>query len=179
MVYEVLTMAEMQYHLRKRSANPLDMMRGNAMSGVVLGNLSRLERLMWAMFDGVLAAGVPPELRPDESWEQVVCGIFDKLIYVGRNPSDRCPMMTAGEKDLQGPGMWAEVPAMHSHHQGSEPAQSTNKGCLAPSVRSTVSAVSPEQVGYQRRQAAEAYLDWDEGEDDQAEFDYGKRGAFA
>ena len=130
------------------------------------------------MFDGVLVAGVPPELRPDESWEQVVCGIFDKLIYVGRNPSNQCPVMTTGAKDLQGPGMWVEVPAMHSHHQGLEPALSTNKGCLVPSVRSMVSAVSVEQVGYQRRWATKAYSDWDEGEDNQAEFDYGRRGAF-
>ena len=106
-------------------------------------------------------------------------GIFNKLIYVGRNPSDRCPAMTMGVRDLQGPSIWAEAPTMHSHHQGSEPTRSTNKGCPAPSVRSTVSAVSPEQVGYQRRRTAEAYSDWDEGEDDQVEFDYGRQGAFA
>ena len=178
MAYEVLTMAEMRYCLWKRSANPQDMTQGNTMSRVVLGNLSRLERLVWAVFDRVLAAGAPPELRPNESWEQVVHGIFDKLIYTGRNPSNWCPMMTTGAKDLQGPSMWMEAPTMHSHHQGSEPAQSTNKGCPAPSVRSMVSVVSPEQVGYQRRQAAEAYSDWDKGEDDQVEFDYGRRGTF-
>ena len=49
---------------------------------------------------------------------------------------------------------------------------------MAPSVRSTVSMVVPEQVGYQRRQTTEAYSDWNEGEDDQAEFDYGRQGAF-
>ena len=87
--------------------------------------------------------------------------------------------MTMGAKDLQGPGIWVEAPAMHSHHQGSEPTQSTNKGHRAPSVRSTVLAVPPKQVGYQRRQATEAYSDWDEGEDDQVEFDYGRQGAFA
>ena len=174
MAYEVLAMAEMRYCLHKRSANPQDMMWGDAMSRMVLGDLSRLERLMWAVFDGFLVAGVPPELRPNESWEWVVHGIFDKLIYIGRNPSNQCPMMTMGVKDLQGPGIWAEVPAMHSHHQGSEPTQSTNKGHTAPSVRSTVLAVPPEQVGYQRRRAAEAYSDWNEGEDNQAEFDYGR-----
>ena len=42
---------------------------GNAMSHVVLGDLSGLERLVWAMFDGVLVAGVPPKLGPTESWE--------------------------------------------------------------------------------------------------------------
>ena len=178
MAYEVLAMAEMQYRLCKRSTNPQDMTRGDAMSRVVLGDLSRLERLMWAVFDRVLVAGVPPELGPDESWEWVVCGIFDKLIYVRRNPSDQCPAITTGAKDLQGPGVWAEAPAMHSHHQGSEPTQSTNKGCTAPSVRSTVSAVLPEQVGYQRRRATKAYSDWDEGEDDQVEFDYGRLGTF-
>ena len=87
-------------------------------------------------------------------------------------------MRTAGAKDLQGPGVQAEAPAMCSHYQGSEPAQSTNRGCLAPSLRSTVLVVPPEQVVYQRRWAAEAYSDWDEGEDDQAEFDYRRRGAF-
>ena len=86
MVYEVLTMAEMRYHLRKRSANPLDMMWGYAMSCIVLGDLTGLEKLVWAVFDGALAAGPSPELGPDESWEQVVCGIFDKLVYVRRNP---------------------------------------------------------------------------------------------
>ena len=101
-------------------------------------------------------------------------GIFDKLIYVRRNPSNQCPMMTAGAKDLQGPGIWAEVPAMHSHHQGSDLAWSTDKGHPVPSVRSMVLAVSSEQVGYQRRWATEAYSDWDKGEDDQAEFDYGR-----
>ena len=154
------------------------MMWGDAMSRVVLGDLSRLERLAWAVFDGFLAAGVPPELGPNKSWEQVVHGIFDKLIYIGRNPSDWCPMMTAGAKDLQGPGIQAEVPTMHSHHQGSEPVRSTNRGCLAPSLRSMVLAVPPEQVMYQRRWAAKAYSDWDEGEDDQVEFDYGRWGAF-
>ena len=143
------------------------------MSHVVLGDLVRLERLMWAIFDGVLAAGASPELRPNESWEWVVCGIFNKLIYIRRNPSDQCPTMTTGAKDLQGPGV-----QVHSCHQGSKPTQRTNKGCLAPSVRSTVLVVSLEQVGYQRRRAAEAYSDWDEGEDDQVEFDYGRRGAF-
>ena len=174
MAYEVLAMVEMRYRLCKRSASPQDMMWGDAMSRVVLGDLSRLERLMWAVFDGVLVAGAPPELRPKESWEWVVCGIFNKLIYIRRNPSNWCPTMTVGAKDLQGPGMWVEVPTMHSHHQGSEPAWSTNKGHLAPSVRSTVLAVSPEQVGYQRRRATEAHSDWDKGEDDQAEFDYGR-----
>ena len=149
-------------------------MRGDAMSHVVLGDLSGLERLVWAMFDGVLAAGAPPKLGPNESWEQVVHGIFDKLIYIGRNPSDQCPAMTTGVKDLQGPGIWAEAPTIHSHHQGLDPAQSTNKGHPVPPVRSTVLVVSPEQVGYQRRQATKAYLDWDKGEDDQAEFDYGR-----
>ena len=67
---------------------------------------------------------------------------------------------------------------MHSHHQGSEPTWSTNKGHAVPSVRSTVLVVPPEQVGYQRRWATEAYSDWDKGEDDQAEFDYGRWGAF-
>ena len=47
MVYKVLAMAEMQYHLCKRSANPQDMMQGDAMSRVVLGDLARLERLVW------------------------------------------------------------------------------------------------------------------------------------
>ena len=75
---------------------------------------------------------------------------------------------------MQEPGVWVEVPAMHSHHQGSEPTQSTNKGHPAPSVKSMVSAVPPEQVGYQRRWAAEAYSEWNEGEEDQAEFDYGR-----
>ena len=88
MVYEVLAMAEMPYHLRKKSTNPQDMMWGDTMSCMVLGDLSRLERLVWAMFDGVLVAGAPPELRPNESWERVVHGIFDKLIYIKRNPSD-------------------------------------------------------------------------------------------
>ena len=120
------------------------MTRGDTKSRMVLGNLSGLERLMWAVFDGVLAAGAPPELGPKESWEQVVCGIFDKLIYIWRNPSDQCPMMTVGVKDLQGPGIRAEVPTTHSHHQGSEPAQSTNMGHPAPSLRSMVLAVPPE-----------------------------------
>ena len=65
------------------------MTQGDAMSHVVLGDISRLERLVWAMFDGVLVAGVPAELGPNESWERVVRGIFDKLIYFGRNPSDQ------------------------------------------------------------------------------------------
>ena len=148
MAYDVLTMAETRYHLCKRSANPQDMMRGDTMSHVVLGDLAGLERLVWAVFDGVLATGASLELRPDESWEWVVHGIFDKLIHIRRNPSDRCPMMTVGARDLQGPGIQAEAPAIPSHHQGSEPTWSTNKGCPVPSVRSTVSAVSPEQVGY-------------------------------
>ena len=38
-------------------------------------------------------------------------------------------------------------------------------------------AVPPEQVVYQRRWATEAYSDWDEGKDDQAEFDYRRWGA--
>ena len=69
MAYEVLTMAVMQYRLRKRSTNPQDMMQGDAMSHIVLGDLTGLERLAWAIFDGALAAGASPELRPDESWE--------------------------------------------------------------------------------------------------------------
>ena len=168
MVYEVLAMAEMWYRLCKRSANPQDMMQGNAMCCVVLGDLAGLERLMWAIFDGVLATGVSPELRPNESWERVVCGIFDKLVYIGRNPSDQCPTVTMGVKDVQEPGVWVEVPMAHSHHQGSEPTRSTNKGCPVPSVKSTVLAVPLEQVGYQRRRAAKAYSEWDEGEEDQA-----------
>ena len=178
MAYKVLAMAEMRYRLCKRSTNPQDMARGDAMSRIVLGDLTGLERLTWAIFDGVLAAGAPPALGPNESWERVVCGIFDKLIYVGRNPSDWCPTMTMGAKDLQGPGVQTEAPAMCSHYQGSKPAWSTNRGCPAPSLRSAVLAVPPEQVLYQRRQATEAYSDWDEGEDDQAEFDYGRWGAF-
>ena len=46
MAYEVLTMAEMWYCLCKRSANPQDTTQGNAMSCVVLGDLTGLERLM-------------------------------------------------------------------------------------------------------------------------------------
>ena len=101
-------------------------------------------------------------------------GIFNKLVYVGRNPSDQCPMITMGAKDLQGPGIWAEVPTIRSHHQGLESTWSTNKGHLVPSVKSMVLVVPPEQVGYQRRRATEAYSDWDKGEDDQAKFDYGR-----
>ena len=149
------------------------------MSHVVLGDLTGLEKLAWAIFDGALAAaGASPELGPDESWERVVRGIFDKLVYVRRNLSDWCPVITTGAKDMQEPSVQVEVPATCSHHQGSEPTQSTNKGHLAPSLKSTVSVVPPEQVGYQRRRAAKAYSEWDEGEEDQAEFDYGRRGAF-
>ena len=119
MAYEVLAMAEMQYHLHKRSTNPQDMTQGDAMSRVVLGDLAGLEKLVWAIFDGALATGASPELGPDESWERVVHGIFDKLVYIGRNPSDQCPAITMGAKDLQGPGIQVEAPAMHSHHQGS------------------------------------------------------------
>ena len=89
MAYEVLIMAEMWYFLRKRSANPQDMMWGDAMSCVVLGDLVRLEKLAWAISDRALATGVSPELRPNESWERMVHGIFDKLVYIGRNPSNR------------------------------------------------------------------------------------------
>ena len=105
MANEMFAMAEMWYHLRKRSANPQDMTWGDAMSHIVLGDLAGLERLMWAIFDGVLATRASPELGPDESWEQVVRGIFNKLIYIRRNPSDQCPMMTTGAKDLQGPSI--------------------------------------------------------------------------
>ena len=174
MVYEVLAMAEMQYCLHKRSANPQDMTWGDAMSCIVLGDLAGLERLTRAVFDGALATGESPELGPDESWEWVVHGIFNKLVYIGGNPSDQCPVITMGVKDMQEPGVWAEAPAMHSHHQDSEPARSTNKGCPAPSVKPMVLAVHLEQVGYQRRRAAEAYSEWDRGEEDQVEFDYGR-----
>ena len=173
MAYEVLTMAGRWYHLHKRSANPQDTARGDAMSHIVLGDLTGLERLAWA-----LAAGASPELAPDESWEQVVHGIFNKLLYVGGNPSYWCPAITMGAKNMQEPSVWAEAPAMLGHHQGSEPARSTNKGCSAPSVRSMVLAVPLEQVGYQRRRAAKAYSEWDEGEEEQAEFDYGRWGTF-
>ena len=81
-------------------------------------------------------------------------------------------MITMGVKDMQEPSVQAEAPTMSSHHQGLEPTQSTDKGHPAPSVKSTVLAVPPEQVGYQRRWAAEAYSEWYEGEEDQAEFDY-------
>ena len=67
LAYEVFAMAEMWYHLRKRSTNPQDMMRGDTMSHVVLGDLTGLERLTWAIFDGVLATGASPDLGPDES----------------------------------------------------------------------------------------------------------------
>ena len=103
MACKVLTMAEMQYRLCKRSANPQDMTQGDAMSCIVLGDLTGLERLMWAVFDGVLATGASPELGSDESWEWVVRGIFNKLVYIKRNPSDQCPVMIVGAKDLQGP----------------------------------------------------------------------------
>ena len=86
--------------------------------------------------------------------------------------------MTVDVKDPQGSGIWAEAPATHSHHQGLDPAWSSRKGHPAPTVRSVVLTISPEQVVYQRRWATETYLDWDKGEDDQAEFDYGRRGAF-
>ena len=58
--------------------------------------------------------------------------------------------ITMGAKGMQEPSVWAEAPTIRSHHQGSEPTQSTNKGCPAPSVKSTVLVVPPEQVGYQR-----------------------------
>ena len=178
MVYKVLAMAQMQYHLCERSTNPQDMMHGDAMSRIVLGDLAGLEKLVWAIFDGALATGASPELRPNESWEWMVRGIFNKLVYIRRNPSDWCPTITVGAKDMQEPSIWVEVPATCSHHQGLEPTWSTNKGCPVPSVKSTVSVVPPEQVGYQRRQAAEAYSEWHEGEEDQVEFDYGRQGTF-
>ena len=98
LAYEVLAMAEMWYRLRKRSPNPQD-------TTWVLGDLTGLERLMWAIFDSALAAGASPELGPNESWEQVVHGIFDKLVYIGGNPSDRCPTITVGAKDMQEPSI--------------------------------------------------------------------------
>ena len=67
MAYEVFAMAEMWYRLCKRSANPQDMTWGDTMSHVVLGDLTGLELLTWAIFDGVLATGASPELGPDES----------------------------------------------------------------------------------------------------------------
>ena len=96
-------------------------MRGDAMSHVVLGDLAGQERLAWTIFDRALAAGTSPEHAPDESWEWVVRGIFDKLLYVGRNPSDWCPAITMGAKNMQEPNVQAEAPAMLSHHQSLEP----------------------------------------------------------
>ena len=83
-----------------------------------------------------------------------------------------------GVKDMQEPGVWVDAPVTLSHHQGLEPTWSTNKGHPAPSVKSMVLVVPLEQVGYQRRRATEAYSEWDEGEEDQAEFDYGRQGTF-
>ena len=142
MAYEVLTMAEMRYHLCKRSANPQDMTWGNTMSRVVLGDLTRLERLTRAVFDGALATGASPELRPDESWERVVHGIFDKLVYVRRNPSDWCPTMTVGVKNItwcMGRGACNAQPpqGLRSHLQ-------YQQGVPSGLCRSTVLAVPPE-----------------------------------
>ena len=60
MAYEVLAMAEMWYRLCKRSTNPQDMIGGDAMSRVVLGDLTGLEKLMWVVFDRALGTGASP-----------------------------------------------------------------------------------------------------------------------
>ena len=86
MVYEVLAMAEMWYCLCKRSANPQDMMRGDAICHVVLGDLTKLEKLMWATFDGVLATGASPELGPNSPGSGWCMAFLTNWYTLGETP---------------------------------------------------------------------------------------------
>ena len=90
-----------------------------------------LERLVWAVFDGILAVRATPDLLGSTMWDRVVQGIALYLLYHSKMATKHCPPQTAGSFYTQEKGT---VPrqTLRSHHQGLEPQPNNSRGATAP-----------------------------------------------
>ena len=88
------------------------------------GDCLLLERLAWAVFDGVLAIGPTPALTGSDAWDKIVQDIALCLIYWGQVATEHCKPQTAGSTYAQERGTLPRQ-TLHSHHQGSEPQPSS------------------------------------------------------
>ena len=52
-----------------------------------------LEQLAWAIYDGVLLPGDPPQLQGEHDWAQIMVGTYH-LVFQGEYDYDHCLLCT-------------------------------------------------------------------------------------
>ena len=72
----------------------------DALSLLNVDDARHLERLAWAVYDGMLLVGGRPKLPGDRPWCTVLAGLY-KHIYRGHNDVAHCPPHTLGSWDCQ------------------------------------------------------------------------------
>ena len=127
--FEILNLASRCYCQQKHAWQPKNTTQSDAMLHICHRDYLLLERLAWAVFDGMLAVGPAPTLMGSMAWDKIVQSIALYLIYQGKLVMEHCKPQTTGSCYAQEKGTIPRL-TLHSHHQGSEP-QSSSLGALS------------------------------------------------
>ena len=117
--FEMLILAWRCYCGHKRSCQAKSTVCSDAMHHVCHGDYLGLDRLAWAVYDGVLAVSPVPTLIGSHTWDSIVQDISLHLIYRGKMASEHCGSQKAGSTYAHERGTVAWQ-TLHSHHQGSD-----------------------------------------------------------
>ena len=79
--FKMLNLAWRHYCHHKHSCQAKSTVRGDAMHCICHGDYLGLERLAWAVYDGILAVGPTPTLSDGHVWDRIAQGISLCLIY--------------------------------------------------------------------------------------------------
>ena len=90
--YEILLFALL--HCMEQRGKPIDPHStcGDAYTVVDVDDEKALKQLVWAIYDGVLLPGHPPQLWGQHDWAQIMAGTYH-LVFWAKHNSDHCPPM--------------------------------------------------------------------------------------
>ena len=95
--YEILTLALL--HLTEWCGNPKK--AGDAYQRVNLNDVNGLERLTWAIYNGVYVPSDPPALTGHHSWERIIMGTTLHLIFCRVTNSKHCEPSTVASFNVK------------------------------------------------------------------------------
>ena len=134
--HKILSLASL--HCTEWQGKPIDPHKtmGTVSSLVDVHDEKGLERLTWAVYDGVLLPGDLLELHGQHNWVQIIMGTY-RLVYRGNRDSEHCPLCTSMSFDAIQAAKRAVLQHRHTSLLRATPPPGTPR---IPALQSTYSA---------------------------------------
>ena len=168
--YEILTVALLR--CKERCSNPKKACNtlGNAYPRVNLNDVNGLERLAWAIYDGVYMPSNLLALTGHHDWECIITGTTLHLIFRGVTNNEHCePSMVASLNGKQAMKLMQQQGLLWPKQRRSW-AVSATEACRTPTVQSVVNVLPQAASSHSTGGAQAASLDFDEDTDDENSF---------